>query len=569
MLLFPPPSVASPVTYEEANGPSTSNTTPPQRGRSCGRIHGREESRSLSPGSHDGRWNTEADPDLVPNVPRFTPKRTPGVQPPLTFGKWSPLDICSQYFDEEVINILCANTNKNAMRNLERGRKFTWADVYPEEMKKYIGLLLYMGVMDLPKVRDFWRKKTLFHVPFPFPATVMSRDRFLAISCNLHISGPMEDAENDKKRGTEEYDCLHRVQPVLDIMRNRCMSVYHPRQNISVDERMIATKARIFFKQYMKAKPTKWGIKLFVLADVNGYTVDFKIYTGKSKFASGKGLSFDVVTSLVNRDYLGSGYVIYCDNFYTSPLLFRHLHQLGFGACGTCREGSVGVPSTKQNAPSKRSPRGSIRWIRDDVLLFVKWMDTREVTMCTIVHTVYSGETVLRWQTTEDGQKEKVPVPRPTAVQQYNKYMGGVDTSDQMLGTNSVHRKTRKWYMTIFQHFLDIAVTNSFILHKELCAIHHDKHMTQQNFQELLAAQLTGVPLDSSPKERCDHLPVPVSDTQDLSQRASMGRRCCIRCKRSTPWKCQECDVGLCLQLDRNCFREEKDWEGLRKGGSL
>uniref|UniRef100_A0A672LU74 PiggyBac transposable element-derived protein domain-containing protein n=1 Tax=Sinocyclocheilus grahami TaxID=75366 RepID=A0A672LU74_SINGR len=512
------------------------------------------ESRSLSPVSHDGRWNTDADPDIVPNIPRFTPKRIPGVQPPLTFGKKSPLDIFSQYFDEEVINILCANTNKNAVRNLERGRKFTWADVYPEEMKKYIGLLLYMGVMDLPKVRDFWRKKTLFHVPFP--ATVMSRDRFLAISCNLHISDPMEDAENDKKRGTEEYDCLHRVQPLLDIMRNRCMSIYHPRQHISVDERMIATKARISFKQYMKAKPTKWGIKLFVLADVNGYTIDFKIYTGKSKFASGKGLSFDVVTSLVNRDYLGSGYVIYCDNFYTSPLLFRHLHQLGFGTCGTYREGRVGVPSTKQNALNKRSPRGSIRWIRNDVLLFVKWMDTREVSMCTTIHTVYSGETVLRWQTTEDGRKEKVPVPRPTAVQQYNKYMGGVDTSDQMLGTNSVHRKTRKWYMTIFQHFLDIAVTNSFILHKELCAIHHDKCMTRQNFQELLAAQLTGVPLDGSPRERCDHLPVPVSNTQNLSERASMGRRRCIRCKRSTPWKCQECDVGLCLQLDRNCFRE-------------
>ncbi|XP_016422961.1 piggyBac transposable element-derived protein 4-like [Sinocyclocheilus rhinocerous] len=353
----------------------------------------------------------------------------------------------------------------------------------------------------------------------------------------------MEDAENDKKRGTEEYDCLHREQPLLDIMRNRCMSIYHPRQHISVDERMIATKARISFKQYMKAKPTKWGIKLFVLADVNGYTIDFKIYTGKSKFASGKGLSFDVVTSLVNRDYLGSGYVIYCDNFYTSPLLFRHLHQLGFGTCGTYREGRVGVPSTKQNALNKRSPRGSIRWIRNDVLLFVKWMDTREVSMCTTIHTVYSGETVLRWQTTEDGRKEKVPVPRPTAVQQYNKYMGGVDTSDQMLGTNSVHRKTRKWYMTIFQHFLDIAVTNSFILHKELCAIHHDKHMTRQNFQELLAAQLTGVPLDGSPRERCDHLPVPVSNTQNLSERASMGRRRCIRCKRSTPWKCQECDV--------------------------
>ncbi|ROI62454.1 Chimeric ERCC6-PGBD3 protein [Anabarilius grahami] len=362
------------VASEEANGPSTSSTTTPQRGRrrsrgrscscgrsrSCGNSRGYEESRSLSPVTQGERWKTEAEPDILPNVPRFTPKRMPGVQPPLIFGKMSPLDIFSQYFDDKVLKILCENTNKNAVRNLERGRKFTWAEICPEEMKKYIGLLLYTGVMDLPKVRDFWRKKTLFHVPFP--ATVMSRDRFLTISCNLHISDPMEDAENDKKRGTEAYDCLHRVQSLLDIMRN-------------------------------------------------------------------------------------------------SPLLFRHLRQLGFGACGTYREGRAGVPSTKQNVLNKRSPRGSIRWIRDDDLLFVKWMDTRE-----------------------------------------------------MLGTKSVHRKTRKWYMTIFQHLLDIAVTNSFILHKELCAIHQNKPMTRQNFQELLAAQLTGVPLDGSPKERCDHLPVPAWD---------------------------------------------------------
>lgn len=31
-------------------------------------------------------------------------------------------------------------------------------------------------------------------------------------------------------------------------------------------------------KQYVKAKPTKWGIKVFVLADANGHTVDFLIY---------------------------------------------------------------------------------------------------------------------------------------------------------------------------------------------------------------------------------------------------------------------------------------------------
>ncbi|XP_029924335.1 piggyBac transposable element-derived protein 4-like [Myripristis murdjan] len=336
------------------------------------------------------------------------------------------------------------------------------------------------------------------------------------------------------------------------------MAVYHPRQHISVDERMVATKARLSIKQYMKAKPTKWGLKFFVLADVNGYTVDFRLYTGKSAFASGKGLSFDVVTSLVNKDFLGSGYTVYCDNFYTSPELFRHLSQQGFGACGTYRQGRVGVPSTQENAVNKRSPRGTIRWIRDGDLLFVKWMDTREVSMCTNIHPVYTGETVLRWQKTADGRRERVAIPRPTAVSEYNKYMGGVDTSDQMLGTNSVHCKTRRWTMTVFQHLVDVALTNSYIIHKEICNSQQQGYMTRQTFQEQLSAQLLGVALDARPVKTPSqgHFPVPVSPSQgqEKSQRASMGRQRCTLCKRSTPWRCAECGVGLCLQLERNCF---------------
>ncbi|XP_071318657.1 piggyBac transposable element-derived protein 4-like [Trachinotus anak] len=142
----------------------------------------------------------------------------------------------------------------------------------------------------------------------------------------------------------------------MEMICVKCKAIYHPRQHLAVDERMVGTKARLSIKQYMKAKPTKWGLKFFVLADMNGYTIDFMLYTGKSKWASGKGLSFDVVAGLANKDYLGSGYTIYMDNFYTSPLLFRHLRQQGFGACGTYRQGRVGVPTTQENALTKKSP---------------------------------------------------------------------------------------------------------------------------------------------------------------------------------------------------------------------
>lgn len=83
---------------------------------------------------------------------------------------------------------------------------------------------------------------------------------------------------------------------------------------------------------------------------------------------------------------MGTGYIVYCDN--TSPLLLRHLSQQGFGACGTYRQGRVAVPTTRENALNKKSKRGSNWWIRDSELLFVTWMDTRKVSICTTVHPV-------------------------------------------------------------------------------------------------------------------------------------------------------------------------------------
>ena len=50
-------------------------------------------------------------------------------------------------------------------------------------------------------------------------------------------------------------------------------------------------------RQFMKDKPTKWGINLWVATDSsNGYTCDFEIYTGmKSIDSSQHGLGYDVV----------------------------------------------------------------------------------------------------------------------------------------------------------------------------------------------------------------------------------------------------------------------------------
>lgn len=253
----------------------------------------------------------------------------------------------------------------------------------------------------------------------------MSCRKFHTISSALHLSDPKADAENAKNKGTPAFDRLCKVKPMYDQIRDGCKSFYHPHQNIAVDERMVASKARICLKQYQKDKPTKWGYKLFVLADsLNAYTWDFSINKGKfpvDQSQQGKGLSYESVMALVDEKFLGSGYKLYVDNFYTSPMLFRDLRKKTIWACGTIRSNRVGFPKNTINRLPKNAPRGSIRWKRDDQLLFIEWKDTREVLMCSSFHSANEGQTVQRRVKMGGGEWTMMTIPIPSVVLDYNK----------------------------------------------------------------------------------------------------------------------------------------------------
>ena len=98
------------------------------------------------------------------------------------------------------------------------------------------------------------------------------------------------------------------------------MKLWMPHEFVSVDERMVANKGRYSFRQYIRDKPTKWGIKLWVLVDsITGYTCNFEVYLGR-KEKSQFGLGYDAVMKLC-KHLFGMGYKLFVDNFYTSDRL--------------------------------------------------------------------------------------------------------------------------------------------------------------------------------------------------------------------------------------------------------
>ena len=391
----------------------------------------------------------------------------------------TPLDLFKLFLSEDAVETLCHNTNKQAARNIARGATYRWVDVGVAEFYIYIGLVFRMGMINLPDTNDYWRTGSIFTVIFP--REKMARYRYQTISRNLHMSDPDEDRVNDAKWGTSAHDKLFRLKPLMNTIQNACKAFYQPRRNIVVDERQVARKGHT-------------ASKLFLLTDSsNEYTLDFSVYIGKNKFPKGQGLSYNSVMSLIDKKYLGSGYHVYMDNYYTSPKLFKDLFASKFGACGTYKDSRRDCPRSDVNALTKKCPRGTYRWIRDGPLVYVKWMDTKEESVCSTIHAAYTGDTAERRVKSSQGVWSSQSFPCPSPVVEYIKFMEEVDLMDPLIMTYAPQHKTMKWYRKLFLHFLDIAATNAYLLHKELTKNMHKDSMTNQAFRQELHEQLCGV----------------------------------------------------------------------------
>ena len=180
-----------------------------------------------------------------------------------------------------------------------------------------------MGIMKLPSKRDYWRQKRwVFRTSFN---QVMPRDRFFLIWRYLHLQ------DNERPN---EVDKLWKMRWFIDFLSDRFMDTYTPEAQMTVDESMVKFKGRLGFRQYMPAKPIKWGIKVWALCEsATGYMVRYQIYTGKEGDQE-HGLSHRVVKDLV-KPFYGTYPEIYMDNFYTSPALLEDLYSHEVYACGT------------------------------------------------------------------------------------------------------------------------------------------------------------------------------------------------------------------------------------------
>ena len=336
---------------------------------------------------------------------------------------------------------------------------------------------------------------------------------------------------------------------------------------MSVDERMIPWKGRSTLKQYMPDKPTKWGIKLFAACDVaTSYLFNLEVYTGALPGQGEVGLTQAVVTRMMQA-HQQQQYVVYTDNFYTSPSLADALTAQSIGLVGTLRLNRVGVPDALKDSKTyeKDAARGDARYVRVNNKVFIQWKDKRVVTVLSTYHKGSAFVEINR-NTKQGGQHAVLTIRQPKAISDYNHGMGGVDTFDSRCAAYKVRRKSRKYWKALFYDFLEIASVNSFILFREYCRLHPDAvprsaTYDHEEFRVQLTRQLGGLNADS---------PVPLyrqpGAAAEVKEAAKShmpvfrgGRHNCRYCyefervERKATVFCPTCQVYLHVTA-RNCF---------------
>ena len=486
-------------------------------------------------------------------------------------GEMTPLDYFKLFWTDALTNIVVENTNLYSFQ--KKGKSI---NTCKEEIERYLGMHMKMGIINLPLYLLYWSNE----MRYPAVADVMPLKRFQSVRRFLHF------VDNDLQH---ESDKLFKVRPIIEGVQQQC-TLIKPEETHSVDEQIIPSKTKFSkIRQYNPRKPSKWGFKNLVRAGASGFMYDFFVYGGKENTdvnndddISKLQKSAQVVAKLCKNLPPNANHKVYFDNWFTTLDLLLYLKRRGILACGTIRKNRLQGCPLASDKEMKKEGRGSVDFKCDmnSGLIVSKWYDNSSVHLASNFVGVEPMMQVSRWCSKE---KAKVAVQCPKIVMCYNGGMFGVDLADMLISLYRITVKTKRWYVKIFWHCVDIAKVNAWLLYRRHCkqqGIPAKRQLPLLNFVLQLSDTLTAkketpvmqrlpgrppkrrsLEMDETPKAgRKPFSPAPgfmtkKDQTGHWPEIRSKQKGRCRHCPSGySRTFCKKCDVCLCLTGQRNCF---------------
>ncbi|KAG8250158.1 hypothetical protein J6590_108338 [Homalodisca vitripennis] len=457
-----------------------------------------------------------------------------------------PIQYFYLFFSDFIWSLLTKETNAYASVQKEKKRNSgnmkthsrlsKWTDVTKNEMKRYLALIINMGLTVRNNYKHYW--STIRSQKLTFFSENMSLHRFQIIRANFHISSLRAIPKNHPG-----HDPWYKIREFYNSLNDSFKKYFTPDQNISLDESMVGMKNRCSFIQYLPNKRhARFGVKKFELCDSKtSYVLHSELYSGKGFLADGSDDAFTqkVVLHIMNKcRLLKKNYHLYTDNYYTKLPLVQTLLDNQTYLSGTINKNSKGICKTL--IEMKLQAKESVYFRKNKILLVgYKEKKTRKPVYL-ISSALHADDRLFR------SKKSGIEAIKPVVINEYNLHMGGVDNKDKSIYHLTCTRPSKKYWVKIFENFLDMALLNSYILYKQ----NTDKPMDRHHFTVMIVESL----IDDS-KEANDSPPQanpgPAGDMEHkLIRLPGVRLRKCVVCStkqkisRSHYW-CPACNSGV------------------------
>lgn len=289
----------------------------------------------------------------------------------------TPENVFKMLWTDEVTDLILKHSNaygqrlSNTNRPHKKHARFSrFVPIKTEELEKFFGLSLLRGQKPSPTLRLSFSNNPLYYHPI-FPATMSCR-RYEQILRNLCCSS---DEKSD--------DRLHKVSQLLKTLLRHFQEACYPDEVLSLDESLLLFRGRLSFRQYIKGKAAKYGIKFFELCSIDGYVFNIEIYKGQQEKLEAVSKIDSLVLRLISP-YLNTGHHLIMDNYYNSVglselLLKKHKTH----TTGTLRANRKNNPKV---VTLHKLKKGDHIWRRKGPIYVSKWKDSRDVLMITTKH---------------------------------------------------------------------------------------------------------------------------------------------------------------------------------------
>jgi len=225
----------------------------------------------------------------------------------------TPLRSFELFFDDAVITEIVTWTNQKTenVKTTYTSKPGFLYNTSVTEIRALIDILLFLGATKSSKesTASIWAKDGTGK---PICIAAMSQKRFLFLVYCLRF----DDSTTRAQRRAD--DKFAPICNIYDKFVVACEANYTPGTGCTVDESLHVFIGMCSFKQCIPNKPSKYGIKVYVLADSKTfYLVSSKIYTGAGTHALGLPVPTQAVLDLV-PSVSGTSRNITTDNYYTS-----------------------------------------------------------------------------------------------------------------------------------------------------------------------------------------------------------------------------------------------------------